>query len=493
MTTIRKATPEYLSELDNLAEGKLESILKCKNTVYTSDNIFFIADDGDDSNDGKSESSPWKTLSHLADDHIVPGSVVHFKRGNIWRGGFTARPGVTYTSYGEGEKPRLYGSPYNAAEHGTWTLTDTPDVYVYSERIKIDVGGIFFDNATSHGVKLIPNYIDGKPVFDRTYRAPFTSYRDLAHDLDFFHDFGEPVTTSEIGGLLYLCSKNGNPGERFSDIEFNLRQNVIRASGDGITFDNISVMYGGAHGIGAGTVNDLTIRNCFIGYIGGGIQLYRDGVVTRFGNGIEIYGGCKNFTIENCYVTECYDAGITHQLSSGGENECLHVNVNFKNNLITNCVYGIEYFLGASKDNLKRREMHDIFYRNNHIRNSGLGWGNQRPDTDCQAAIKGWDHRNEAYNFIIENNILEYSSWNLIHAGCGIDKWAPTVINNTLIACRNSGLARYGENPSRQYLFNNYAGASPMFCDNTFVYLNQIPNDPDRFESARLSDTYQPL
>ncbi|MBQ7821423.1 MAG: right-handed parallel beta-helix repeat-containing protein [Clostridia bacterium] len=493
MAIIRKATPEYMTELEQYAKKRKDEILSCPDSCYSSENVFYISNDGSDGNDGRSPESPWLTLSHLGDDIIVPGSVVHFKRGGIWRDGFTAREGVTYTAYGNGEKPRIYGSPYDAAHHGKWELTDVPDVYVYSERIGIDVGGIFFDNASAHAVKLIPNYIDGVPVFDRTYKEKFSSYKDLHRDLDFFHDFGEPVTTSEAGGLLYLCSKKGNPSERFNEIELNLRKNVIAARGHNITFDNIAVMYGGAHGIGAGTINGLTVKNCFIGYIGGGIQFYRDGVVTRFGNGIEIYGGCKDFTIDNCYVTECYDAGITHQLSKGGTNECLHINVNFTNNLIDNCVYGIEYFLGRSEGDSARREMHDIFYRNNFIRNSGSGWGNERPDTDCQAAIKGWDHGNEAYNFVIENNILEYSSWNLLHNGCTLDEWGPSLKNNTFITCRNAGLARYGANPSKQYLFNNYTAASPIFCDNTFVYMNSIPSDPDRYENAKLADTYQPL
>lgn len=34
---------------------------------------------------------------------------------------------------------------------------------------------------------------------------------------------------------------------------------------------------------------------------------------TRYGNGVEIYGGCDGYTIDNCYVHDVYDAGIAHQ------------------------------------------------------------------------------------------------------------------------------------------------------------------------------------
>lgn len=493
MANISKATDEYMSGLKTNAEEMRNKILNCPDNEYKSENIFYVSESGNDANDGRSEKNAWKTLAHLDDDAIVPGSVVKFERGGIWRNGFIAHEGVTYTAYGKGEKPRIYGSPFNAARHGKWTLTDTPDVYVYSERIPLDVGGIFFDGGKSHAVKILVRYEDDKPVYDCTYREEFKSYKDMHRDLDFFHDFGAPTVQSENGGLLYLCSKGQNPAERFDDIELNVRRNAIGVRGNDITFDNIAVMFTGAHGIGAGTVNGLTVKNCHISYIGGGIQFYRNGAPTRFGNGIEIYGGCKDFTIKDSYVSDCYDAGITHQLSSGGDNDCLHINVNFNDNLIENCVYGIEYFLGRSENEVARREMHDIFYRRNFIRNSGYGWGNERPDSDCQAAIKGWDHGNEAYNFIIEDNILERSSWNLLHNGTMKEEWAPTLRGNTFITARNAGLARYGENPSRQYLFNSYAGSSPIFKDNDFVYLNSIENDPERYEKSKLSDAFQPL
>lgn len=494
MSKITKATSKYINELSERAKALKTAILNSSDVHINSEKVFFVSPHGSDENDGRSPHKAWLSTANLSSDELTPGSIVCFERGGVWRGGFTARTGVTYTAYGNGSKPAIYGSPYNAANFGTWTLTDTPDVYVYSERVNTDVGGIFMDGGKCHAVKLIPSYKDGKPYFDRTFREDFTSYRDITRDLTFFHDFGAPVTSSAEGGLLYLCSKKGNPGERFAEIELNVRSNIIRVGGDNVTFNNLCIMYGGAHGIGAGTVSGLTVKNCHIAYIGGGIQFYnQNGDVTRFGNGVEIYGGCNDFTIESCYVNECYDAGITHQLSSGGENDVCHNNVVFKNNLIENCVYGIEYFLGFSKDGVAKRVMRDILYTGNFIRNSGFGWGNERPDTDCQAAVKGWDHRNEAYNFVIENNIFERSSWNLVHNGTERDEWAPKYANNIFITERNAGLARYGANPSKQYLFNNYSASTEIFKNNEFVYLNSIPNDPERYEESKLADAYQPV
>lgn len=51
-------------------------------------------------------------------------------------------------------------------------------------------------------------------------------------------------------GYLYLYSRE-NPGKRFKSIEFCVKRNGFGVK-DGMTVDNICVMYVGAHGIGGG-------------------------------------------------------------------------------------------------------------------------------------------------------------------------------------------------------------------------------------------------
>lgn len=70
---------------------------------------------GDDSWDGRSTESAWRTLEKVNSAVIVAGDVVRFKRGCLWRGtlvphsGEEGRP-VTYTTYGTGTKPILQNS-----------------------------------------------------------------------------------------------------------------------------------------------------------------------------------------------------------------------------------------------------------------------------------------------------------------------------------------------------------------------------------------------
>ncbi len=71
---------------------------------------------GSDSADGKSPATAWKTLDRVNDaDELVPGDVVRFKSGEVFRGGLKPHSGdpgapITYTSYGEGLKPSLWRS-----------------------------------------------------------------------------------------------------------------------------------------------------------------------------------------------------------------------------------------------------------------------------------------------------------------------------------------------------------------------------------------------
>jgi parallel beta-helix repeat protein len=66
---------------------------------------------GSDANDGKSTSTPWKTLSKVSTTTFSPGDQVLFKQGDTWRESLTISSSGTsankiiYTSYGAGNRP----------------------------------------------------------------------------------------------------------------------------------------------------------------------------------------------------------------------------------------------------------------------------------------------------------------------------------------------------------------------------------------------------
>lgn len=460
-----------LDQLYEQTDELRKSILSTSHEPDPEHRLFYISPRGNDSNDGLSPATPWKTLAALDASPIPAGSEVLFERSGIWRGKFKALPGVTYSSYGSGEKPRIYGSPLDGAKTGHWREI-MPGVWRYSRKLTDDCGGIVFDGGEKHGIKITQRFNPDGSVVDHVSGRPFESFEALADfdDLSFFHDLGREQCHNDDGGRIYLRSDE-NPAERFGEIEFLTRGNVIRIAGDGVTIDDLCIMYGGSHGIGSGTVSNLTVKNCVIGWIGGSIQFYRDGRPTRFGNGVEIYGGCNGYLVEHCWIYQIYDAGATHQLSTGGDSDCAMTDVEYSDNLIEYCTYNIEYFLGAAVNPSAVRKMSDIRIKNNILRYAGFGWGNQRPDKTAAAHIKGWDSRNEAEDFLIEGNNLICSRYMMIHCGFGEEKWSPVFRSNTFLQYSDGELGRYGKSPTSLMPYDSENVSAGEFAGNEFYIL----------------------
>jgi len=76
---------------------------------------FYVAANGNDTNNGLSAQTPWQTLDKVNATTLNPGDTVLFKRGDTWRGQLRPQSGqdgapITYSAYGSGDKPRLLGS-----------------------------------------------------------------------------------------------------------------------------------------------------------------------------------------------------------------------------------------------------------------------------------------------------------------------------------------------------------------------------------------------
>lgn len=410
-------------DIERKSQKLKREILRTKSSYRCKGKIYYVSEGGDDLNSGLNINEPIKSLEKVNSLVLNSGDVVLFKRGDMWRGSIMTKVGVTYSAYGKGNKPRLYGSPYDAAVKGEWSQTETPNVYAYSIPIEQDVAVLIFNHGESNAFKVMKRKTaDGTSTLHIDLNEPFSSYADLRRDLDFWH---EPST-----GIVYLCSHNGNPAKRFRSIEMPIRKHGFYATDD-VIIDNFCIKYVGSHGIGSGTTKSLTVRNCEIGWIGGSIQFQHPNSIqpTRYGNGIEIYGGCGKYVIDHCYVYQCYDAGITHQISAVGT-ETVHMqNVTYSFNLIEDCVYAIEYFVGRSENN-SFRMMENVIFRDNILRRTGYGFGNQRPDKRTPAAIKSWRHYNRASNFVIENNIFDRSKPHALHIAADEKEWLPVMRGN---------------------------------------------------------------
>lgn len=466
-------TKEMRNAFDNQTLTRKNEILSAIDNIKITGTAYFISNDGNDNNDGLSPETAWKTPQKVSEMMTVLrfGDGVFFRRGDTFRGTVKTAAGVTYAAFGSGEKPKLYGADSALDNAELWVEVDAPHhIWKWKKKI-LDVGTIVFNGGEKHSYKLIPSYIGGKFVCREDENRSFDIANEMKHNLDMYWHFDEMLTTRKCRGQsfpvpditadsfgeLYLRCDEGNPSKVFESIEPIVRRHgFIVGENENVHIDNFCIRYFAQHGISAGgdCVKGLRVSNCEIGWIGGSIQHYFGtdpnypeglrGTVTRYGNGVELYGGCDGYTVENCYVYECYDAGMTHQVTTNGKFHSMK-NVVYKNNVVENCVYSVEYFLQKNLGDTKSF-MENIEIVDNILCASGYGWGQQRHNKHTPAHIKGWSYINTARDYTICGNIFDRSAYRMLHLVAEDKNSCPKMYNNTYIQHRGGMLGQYGEN-----------------------------------------------
>lgn len=377
--------------------------------INKSGRIFYVSERGDDRNDGLSPESAWKTFCHITaeSEELAYGDMVLFEKNGIYRGCLNLTSGVTYSSYGDGYKPRLYGSLHNYAEQALWEKTLYENVWQLNVGHMKDIGNVVFDHGKAWGMKRLT--------------------LQLSDEFDFYHDEKEQI--------LYIYVSAGNPGVLYKDIEICCNEHIMRGPQQhmhDILIEDLCIKYTGAHGISfSHGSNNITVRNCEIGYIGGSMM---DDTV-RYGNGFEVVDGCSNILVENNWVYQCYDAGITHQ--SSYQPGCIQENIIFRGNLIECCNYNIEYYVSQENGIIK-----ETVYENNILRNAGYGFGSVNrigSDTSELAHICCYTRNMPCENFVIQNNVLDTSSRYLTTIGSANNEkgLGPIVRDNSYIQRMN--------------------------------------------------------
>ncbi len=498
-----------VAELDALEAARIAEIRSTASELSAvKGKKVYVSAAGDDANDGLSETSPVKTVKK-ANSLAASGDAVLLKRGDLFREKFTAKAGVTYSAYGTGDKPKVYGSPENGADPEKWilVLSDAASgkkIWEYYRTDLTDVGTIVFNEGEGYAVKEYPTCKNEAFIVRGTVDTPFEWETELDNNFEFFHEAnskmnGNVIDAATAKGPLYLRCDNGNPGEVFDSIEFNEHGHIISVgTNNNVTIDNLCLMYTGSHGISAGTVSNLVVTNCEIGWIGGTVQGYyadanKNGVVTRFGNGVEIYGGCDNYVIDNCYIYQCYDAGVTHQAGAASPAKTMN-NIRYSKNVITDCVYSIEYFFGDASEGM-RQTGKNIVYEDNLLRRAGFGFGSSRPNGYSQRHIRTASTSANAFtDFVIRNNIFDRSVYDLLFISSGFEACLPRMEGNTYIQGIGNPLFSYG-----------VAAGKPVSCDvsskasvNTKLgdataqvyFVNEFPYWSYDFEAKTIPGTY---
>ncbi|MFA5057401.1 MAG: choice-of-anchor Q domain-containing protein [Opitutaceae bacterium] len=353
---------------------------------------FYVdATGGSDANDGLTVATAWQTLDRVNSSAVPPGSTVLFKRGEIWRGQIrprsgTARHPTRYGAWGTGAKPAILGSVnrknpgdwVNGVGH--WTNRDGKNLWRCVTPFDTDTGNLIFNGATSCGFKK-------------------WSQKDLSAQGDYYYDRG----TRQL--MMYSTA---NPGSVYREIEIALRRDIVdQNNASFVTYEDLAIKYGAAHGFGGTNNAFITIRNCEISFIGGG-DLFMDGSDIRYGNGVEFWANAHDCLVEQCRLWEIYDTPLTNQNTFENVSQ---YNITYRNNVMWNYAYGaLECWSTTASSTMAH-----IRFENNTCIGAGEGWGKppQRPDpSGYQLVLRGTPGK--IADVCIRNNILYQSTGSLL-------------------------------------------------------------------------------
>ena len=322
-----------------------EELYKIEGTKY------YVSTNGDDSNDGLSPNSAIKSLDRIETLELNEGDAILFKRGDVFRFARTVelKSGITYGSYGEGVKPRIYGSPENYAENKEWKQTSNivwEIPFNYNEAC-----GCVLDYSQVVGVN--------KKMISSTKAG---SVNCLEHEGDYYHD--------NENGIFYLCSPKGNPCEVYKDIEIMPSTTILTSKhGKNLVVDNLTLKYSAGFALSAIFFkNNLKFTNCETGFIGG-LWTGKDRS-NRFGNALEFWCGANDVEISNNWFYQTYDSALTWQ---GNVNTVTYKNIYYTGNLFeyNNC--DIEFFD-------KEVPLENYVMADNIMRFTSMGWGSRTYD-----------------------------------------------------------------------------------------------------------------
>lgn len=423
------ADSEFIGMLDRNFESARDAILNAESeySVTGGGKIYYVSSsEGNDANDGLSEAKPWKTLARVNNTSVPAGSVILFRRGDIWNmeGRFLSKANVTFSAYGTGAKP-VFANYIDASKTSDWTNVGE-NLWVYSGSYETpnppgknyngvdisdkypkldipgsyitsvdgadgnDIGNIIFNDDEGWGVKITKkNAVDTSIELGTvptgfgtlTHHArPFADQKNLAQNLEYYHNPTE--------SRLYLYCDGGNPAEVFSRIKLVVEgygfYGGTESVSKNVTLDNLAFKYWGCHGISVNQAVDFTVRNCEIGWCGGSVQGYTWGgrdEPTRFGEGIQNWGNCKNFRILNNYLHQIFDGATSSQQSSwAGLTRVVMENVEVLDNCYENNSSNIEFWMniGGKQANNENFKCKDWDISGNLMRRTGCGFGRAR-------------------------------------------------------------------------------------------------------------------
>lgn len=402
------AESEELQNILNEAEDKKNNILNMHSSIVKSTsfeqgktytgNAYYVSNEGSDSNSGLSPEEAWCSLDKVNQVNLSSGDAVFFERGDIWYGQLWGQEGVTYSAYGEGNKPLFSGAKQDGSLIDSWSLhfedADGKKIWRYKEDIG-DVIGIFFDNGKKYATKVLP-YWNGNEYLNQKGDT-FILENHLSEDLTFFSALDLAGSSADVyiedshyTGTLYLRCDGGNPAEVFENVQIASEFSGFSPIDDEsyCTVDNLAFYYYGlpvSCGGYQGSTHNL-IQNCEIAYSGGILQAYSDigglgiGRPDFAGGAVHIAGSYQ--TAKNNYIHDCdnFTFVLANHYREGID--LLYQNVTIAENVIEHCgtaLHAVDYAENDSNGQYQG-SFKDIVFTDNMVLYTGFGWFENKID-----------------------------------------------------------------------------------------------------------------
>ena len=430
--TVTARAEELLQE----GQARRDAILATETDIVKSDTFvpgetytgtaYYLSNDGDDRADGTSPETAWATIDRLNEAELNYGDAVFFRRGDVWRSAqVNSRPGVTYSAYGEGEKPGLYGSVENGGGAEKWSLwyegEDGRKIWVYY-RPMLDCGAIALrEDLAAEKVQPFWNgqtyqVLSDLWLTDQTEQAAeeqaalpeFDPTVHLTEDLTFFSQAsgGLPdtlpiyllgwVDTGEreqycltADGPLYLRCDQGNPGELYGDMEFLSPYAPFDGVQDDVVIDNLALRYTGRNLLSVSPeCQGVLVQNCDLGWGGGCTASYALDTITGYAAGVQRNGGVggassSHNTFRNNYVHETYQEGLGLETAMEFSGMFFDVtDVTIEGNVFYHCSASMLYFNWDEEAN-PNHQFRRISFRDNYVFYSAMSsWTDNGEDVD---------------------------------------------------------------------------------------------------------------
>lgn len=314
------------------ADERRSAIMTAASVETAAGTSYYVANTGDDGNDGLSPETPWRTVARVNEAALRPGDGVFFRRGDLWREVIrNPYADILYSAYGEGEKPAFYGSPENGGGAERWTLLEgTDNIWVYKTPMTM-LGCITFDRGKAVASQHL-SYWNGSAYTEQGTSDVPVDVRNMKNmrffvDIDLTEFQKDPEHRLENGdlavydcwetGTLYLRCDEGNPGALYSEIEFTTGK-VMQVPG-GCVMDNLCIYYMSTGVMTApDSLRGITVQNCEIGFVGDTYLCFRQESFCGGDGGEGFNANGYGNVLKNCYVHHTRDGIVTVELGWDG-------------------------------------------------------------------------------------------------------------------------------------------------------------------------------